>query len=97
MKGKGGAKSKAQEEAKPEGEAPTVDKATKARAGKVFGLAVKGATKGERDAARARLQEMAGKVGLEIGAFLRACGLDSEAFFKAEAEDAAQAEAEAVA
>lgn len=89
------AKGKAQAEEKAKAQGPEVDKATKARAGKVYGLAVKGATKGERDAARARLAEMAAKVGADVAAFLAACGLDVAAYAEAEAADA-QAQEEKV-
>lgn len=76
--------------AKPEGEQPkgNVDATTKARAKKVYELAVKGATAGERGAARGRIEEMAVKAGLDTLAFLAACGLDTAAYEKAAADDA---------
>jgi len=64
--------------AKPEAEKPgaTVDNATKARARKVYGLATRGATEGERSAATHKLSEMANKLGLSLADFLQACGLE---------------------
>jgi len=76
-KADGGAKAKAK--AKPEepkaGNTGTVDAVTKKRASKVWGLYTRGATDGEKDAAKARLEEMAAKFGLDFDAFVKACGL----------------------
>lgn len=52
-----------------------VDAATKARAKKVWGLYTRGGTEGEKSAAKSRLDEMAGKAGLDFDAFIAACGL----------------------
>lgn len=71
LKGEKQAKSKP-EEPKATG---TVDIVTKKRASKVWGLYTRGATEGEKDAARARLAEMATKCGMEFNAFIKACGL----------------------
>ena len=70
--------------AKPEAEKPgaNVDSATKARARKVYGLATKGATEGERSAATHKLTEMATKLGLSLADFLQACGLEPLADFQ---------------
>ncbi|MET3601113.1 hypothetical protein [Martelella mangrovi] len=65
--GKG--KQKAANDAKP------VDGATKARANKVWGLYKRGATPGECGAAKARLDEMARKFGMDFDTFARECGL----------------------
>ncbi|BAF89571.1 hypothetical protein AZC_3573 [Azorhizobium caulinodans ORS 571] len=65
---------KAKAKADPKAEAK-VDAATKARARKVWGLYTKGATEGEKAAAKARLDEMAAKSGLPFDAFVAACGL----------------------
>jgi len=73
---KGGPKAKAK--AKPEGNAKpngSVDPVTAKRAGKVWGLYTRGATQGEKDAAKARLEEMAAKAGMDFDAFVAACGL----------------------
>ncbi|HWL80118.1 MAG TPA: hypothetical protein VNR89_04135 [Roseomonas sp.] len=66
---------KAEQKAEQPGGAKPVDGATKNRARKVWGLYEKGATQGERDAAKARLEEMAQKFGMDFDAFVRACGL----------------------
>lgn len=61
----------------PKGEAPEVDAKLKARARKVRTLAEKGATEGERDAAKARLAEMAKGAGFaNVADFLTAAGLE---------------------
>ena len=52
-----------------------VDAATKARAKKVWGLYKQGGTDGEKAAAKARLDAMAEKTGLDFDAFVAACGL----------------------
>jgi hypothetical protein len=63
--------------AKPEAkEAPGVDAATKARARKIYALATKGATEGERGAAMHKLVDIATKLGMTFEAFLEACGLE---------------------
>jgi hypothetical protein len=63
--------------AKPEAkQAPGVDAATKARARKIYALATKGATEGERGAAMHKLADIATKLGLTLEAFLEACGLE---------------------
>lgn len=54
-----------------------VDAATKARAKKVWGLYTRGGTEGEKSAAKARLEEMAGKAGLSFDDFVAACGLSA--------------------
>jgi hypothetical protein len=52
-----------------------VDPATKQRAHKVYAIWAKGSTEGERDAGKARLQEMAGRLGMPFVDFLAASGL----------------------
>jgi len=79
LKGKGKAKeepkAKAKAETKADPNASKVDAATKTRARKVHALYTKGATDGEKAAAKARLEEMAAKFGLDLEAFIAACGL----------------------
>lgn len=67
-------KSKAKDanEANPPG---FISSATKLRAAKVWGLYTKGATDGEKAAAKSRLDEMAEKVGMTFEAFCTACNL----------------------
>lgn len=76
-------------DAKGPEEAPKAapDKAAQARARKVAELALRGSTKGERDAGRARILDMAAKAGLDVADFLAACGIDVKAY-----EAAAQAD-----
>ncbi|WP_142850668.1 DUF2076 domain-containing protein [Telmatospirillum sp. J64-1] len=52
-----------------------VDAATKTRARKVYALYTKGATEGERNAAKTRLEDMARKHGMDLSTFLKSCGL----------------------
>jgi len=68
------AKGKAKEE--PNASASfTVDAATKTRARKVWALYTKGATDGEKNAAKSRLEEMAKKFSATFEEFTAACGL----------------------
>lgn len=71
---KGGAKGKAK--AAPEedmfAEVPPADKA---KARKIHGLYERGATEGERDAAKGRLEALATKNNMTFEAFMAACGL----------------------
>ncbi|CUA90953.1 hypothetical protein Ga0061061_11712 [Chelatococcus sambhunathii] len=52
-----------------------VDPVTATRARKVWALYTKGATEGEKEAAKSRLEEMAAKCGMGFEAFVAACGL----------------------
>ena len=70
------AKAKAKAEEAPKGSAAfTVDAATKTRARKVWALYTKGATDGEKAAAKSRLDEMAKKFNATFEEFVAACGL----------------------
>lgn len=51
------------------------DDAAKARAVRVWRLAVEGASEGERSAGRARAMEMAARAGMNLRAFLIRCGV----------------------
>lgn len=76
---------------KAEAAGAKVDKAAQARARKVYAMAMKGATVGERSAARGRIEEIAGKLDMTTLDFLGACGLDGSAY-----EAQARADAEEV-
>ncbi len=52
-----------------------IDGETRHRARKVYGLATMGGTEGERQAAKARMMGMAAEAGMQVAAFLKACGL----------------------
>lgn len=67
---------KHQDKAKPAGDAPGfVSGATRVRAAKVWALFQKGATDGEKNAAKSRLEEMASKLNMSLTDFVRACNL----------------------
>ncbi|WP_336814196.1 hypothetical protein [Bosea sp. MMO-172] len=73
---KGGKGSSKPSGSKPEENPPGfISGATKLRAAKVWGLYTKGATDGEKAAAKSRLEEMAEKVGMAFDAFVAACNL----------------------
>jgi hypothetical protein len=56
----------------------------------VYAMAVGGDTPWERSAARARMAELAERAGLDLGAFMTACGLDPAPYEAAFREDVAE-------